>query len=120
VLSQLYSKLKTTGKLVIAVPNLKSYDAIYYKAFWAALDVPRHLWHFTDSGLIRLLEVNGFLFESQHPLWFDAFYISYMSEVQKGATFPFLRGIFIGLISNIKALFNNQYSSKIYVFRKPS
>ncbi|MTI26858.1 class I SAM-dependent methyltransferase, partial [Fulvivirga kasyanovii] len=39
-------KLKETGKLIVAVPNYKSHDAQYYKQYWAAYDVPRHLYHF--------------------------------------------------------------------------
>ncbi|MGI9541548.1 MAG: methyltransferase, partial [Flavobacteriaceae bacterium] len=93
-------------------------DAKYYKHQWAALDVPRHLWHFTSIGLIKMVEENNFMFQSQHPLWFDSFYISYMSEAQKGASFAFVRGVVIGFLSNIKALINGEYSSKIYVFKK--
>ena len=40
------SLLHQDGSLIIAVPNFKSFDASYYKEFWAAYDVPRHLWHF--------------------------------------------------------------------------
>ena len=40
---QLHHLLKDNGRLVIAVPNYKSYDAQYYKDKWAAYDVPRHL-----------------------------------------------------------------------------
>ena len=118
ILLQLNTRLDPKGRLIIAVPNLKSYDAKYYKHQWAALDVPRHLWHFTSIGLIKMVEENNFMFQSQHPLWFDSFYISYMSEAQKGASFPFVRGVVIGFLSNIKALFNGEYSSKIYVFEK--
>lgn len=117
-LAQLNNKIQCNGTLIIAVPNLKSYDAKHYKSYWAALDVPRHLWHFTDIGLIKLLESSGFAFQSTHPLWFDALYISYLSESQKGSSFAFIKGLFVGVWSNLKALFNGQYSSKIYIFKK--
>jgi len=58
-LEQLKSMLKEKGKLIVAVPNYKSYDAEYYKEFWAAYDVPRHLWHFsqkTQNREVKLFE----------------------------------------------------------------
>ena len=41
--------LKLTGRLIIAVPNYTSYDADFYGEFWAAYDVPRHLYHFSAA-----------------------------------------------------------------------
>ena len=49
-LLRLKNLLKLDGTLIIAVPNYKSYDAKFYKNFWAAYDVPRHLWHFSKSS----------------------------------------------------------------------
>jgi len=46
--------LKPNGTIIIAVPNFKSYDAKYYKEFWAAYDVPRHLWHFSKTAIQKL------------------------------------------------------------------
>lgn len=48
-IEQLKKLLKPGGKLVIAVPNYTSYDAGVYKEFWAAYDVPRHLYHFSPK-----------------------------------------------------------------------
>ena len=39
--------LSDRGVLIVAVPNCSSYDAVKYGKYWAAYDVPRHLWHFT-------------------------------------------------------------------------
>ena len=47
--------VKPTGTIIIAVPNYKSYDANYYKQFWAAYDVPRHLWHFSKTSIKKLV-----------------------------------------------------------------
>ncbi|MCB0509322.1 MAG: class I SAM-dependent methyltransferase, partial [Bacteroidetes bacterium] len=44
------SFLKENGLLVIAVPNYTSLDANYYKEFWAAYDLPKHLWHFSPQS----------------------------------------------------------------------
>ncbi len=117
-LKELRSCLDKRGKLFIAVPNFKSFDSLYYKSNWAALDVPRHLWHFTTPGIQSLMEEAGFEMVDKRPLWFDSFYIAYLSEQHLGNRWPMLKGLFIGLISNIKAFFSGEYSSIIYVFEK--
>lgn len=114
---QLYRLLKDNGRLVIAVPNYKSYDAEYYKDKWAAYDVPRHLNHFHKESLENIF--NGkFQLEKIHPMKWDAYYISMMSEKFAGHCNSFIRGIFRGLISNCKACRSGEYSSLIYVFHK--
>ena len=120
ILEELRSRLEKNGKLIIAVPNFNSFDSQYYQAYWAALDVPRHLWHFTTPGIQILMKESGFVMSQKYPLWFDAIYIAYLSEKYLGNNCPLLRGSFIGLISNIKASFSGEYSSLIYVFEKES
>jgi len=112
--------LTYNGYVIIAVPSYSSYDAQYYAENWAALDVPRHLWHFTPEGLINKLKAYNFSLVKQSPLWFDALYISYLSEKYRGSKMPFIRGILIGIFSNTVALFSNNYSSNIFVFKKMS
>jgi SAM-dependent methyltransferase len=51
--------LKKHGLLVIAVPNLSSLQAGLGKSNWFHLDVPYHLYHFTLSGIRRLLLNNS-------------------------------------------------------------
>src|SRR5690606_40710716 len=50
-LELLLQKLKKRGTLFIAVPNYNSYDSKHYKENWAALDIPRHLYHFTHQTM---------------------------------------------------------------------
>lgn len=52
--------LKPDGVLIIALPNIDSYDARRYGPHWIALDAPRHLYHFTPETLEKLLEKHGF------------------------------------------------------------
>ena len=117
-LQELHALMETDALLIIAVPNLKSHDARYYGSEWAALDVPRHLWHFTHKGLIDLVEPLGFVVVAQKPLWFDVFYISYLSEKNSRKKLPFLRGLLVGTIFTFRALFDGEHSSNIYVFKK--
>ena len=49
---------------------------------------------------------------------FDAFYVSILSERLKENKLSFLRGILIGLISNLKAVYTGEFSSKIYILEK--
>ncbi len=110
--------LKPNGKLIIAVPNYKSYDALYYQNFWAAYDVPRHLWHFSQSGMSDLFNKFGFKLSARHPMKFDSFYVSLLSEKYKnGFMNPFM-AFWVGLRSNLKAKSSMEYSSLIYCFEK--
>ena len=118
VLQKLKNHLNQEGVLVLAAPNFNSPDAKYYNNEWAALDVPRHLWHFTSKGLITFTTSCGYKHITNYPLFFDAFYVAYLSERNKGKKFPLVKGLLIGLLSNLKALFSKEYSSIIFVFRK--
>ena len=114
---QLQRLLKENGRLVIAVPNYMSYDAQYYKEKWAAYDVPRHLNHFHEESL-RNVFAGKFELEKIHPMKWDAFYISMMSEKYIGKGNSFIKGIMTGWKSNRKARRSGDYSSLIYVFHK--
>ena len=114
---QLHRLLKDNGRLVIAVPNYKSYDAQYYKDKWAAYDVPRHLNHFHKESLQNIF-AGSFELETIHPMKWDAYYISMMSETYIGKGSSFIKGILTGWKSNCKARKTGEYSSLIYVFHK--
>ncbi|WMI66657.1 class I SAM-dependent methyltransferase [Aestuariibaculum sp. YM273] len=109
--------LKPNGTLVIAVPNFKSYDAKYYKSFWAAFDVPRHLWHFDANSISKLFATVAMEVEKINPMLFDAFYVSLLSEKYKSGKMNFIKGFVVGLQSNIKALTTKEASSLIYILK---
>jgi len=117
-LKELKDQLNACGHLFLALPNFNSFDAKYYKDFWAAYDVPRHLWHFSSSGIIQLCEKIGFELVESKGMPFDAFYVSYLSEQHQNSRLPFLRALGVGFWSNLKAFFSKEHSSKVYVFRK--
>ena len=75
IISELKLHLDKKGVMFIAVPNLNSYDCLYYKSNWAALDVPRHVWHFTSSGIQILMQNSGFELINRHPLWLSLIHI---------------------------------------------
>jgi 2-polyprenyl-3-methyl-5-hydroxy-6-metoxy-1,4-benzoquinol methylase len=115
-LEKIRGLLKEDGKLIIAVPNCKSYDAEIYKENWAAYDVPRHLYHFTENSMNKLLEKHKFRMLKKEPMKFDSFYVSMISEKYKGGNI--IKGIVNGLISNIKSGKEKNYSSVIYIAEK--
>lgn len=112
-------KLKDKGLLIIAVPNPTSYDATHYKEYWAAYDVPRHIYHFSKKGMENLISRKpNWKMRKIKPLILDAYYISMLSEKYKKSSFFWLKAIIYGTISNINALFSNEFSSLIYIIEK--
>lgn len=116
-LSFFKSKLNNDGVLIIAVPNHVSYDAQYYKEFWAAYDVPRHLHHFDINSMTSLVEKAGFKFQESKPMKFDSFYVSMLSEKYKTGAVNLVKAFLVGLTSNFKAKDTHSYSSTIYIFK---
>ena len=111
--------LSERGILVVAVPNCDSYDAKKYGEHWAAYDVPRHLWHFTPATMQQWGAKNGFILAARHPMPFDAFYVSMLSEKNKGNSMPFVRGLLTGTMAWFSSLAKKERSSSmIYIFRK--
>jgi SAM-dependent methyltransferase len=114
--------LKPNGRLIIAVPNHTSLDAGFYKKYWAAYDVPRHLYHFSPNSMNLLCKQFHFTINKYKPMWFDSFYVSLLSEKFKKTGFlGVLRAGAIGLISNIATIFNHKKASSIiYEIKKIS
>jgi len=109
--------LKPNGRLVVAVPNYKSFDASYYNQFWAAFDVPRHLWHFDQQSISKLFASIDMEIEQIKPMLFDAFYVSLLSEQYKSGSKNIFKAFCNGLRSNLKANRTSEYSSLIYVLK---
>ncbi len=117
-IQHIHTLLKDNGRLIIAVPNCNSYDSKTYGAFWAAYDVPRHLYHFTAPDMDKLLTKHSFKGTGIKPMVFDAFYVSMLSDQYKFGKTNYLRAFFKGFLSNVKAMGNHNYSSLIYLFKK--
>jgi 2-polyprenyl-3-methyl-5-hydroxy-6-metoxy-1,4-benzoquinol methylase len=119
-LKQLIGLLKPDGVLIIAVPNVESFDAQHYRQDWAAYDVPRHLYHFSPKTMTQLLKKHKLVVRETLPLPLDAYYVSMLSEKHRAER----QG---GLLSVLKAGYKSnqyaaehegQYSSLIYVAAK--
>jgi len=118
-MTKLKSVLKKDGLIFVAVPNLESADAYKYRQYWAAYDVPRHLWHFSKSTMRALLQKNGFKLEEIYPMRLDAYYVSLLSEKYRNNSSHNLlspiSAFLSGYQSNRKAKANNNYSSLVYL-----
>jgi 2-polyprenyl-3-methyl-5-hydroxy-6-metoxy-1,4-benzoquinol methylase len=118
-IKQFRDLLKENGKLFVAVPNYESHDAKVYKEYWAAYDVPRHLYHFTPNSMKQLMETAGLKVVSIKPMWFDSFYVSLLSSKYKNGSTNWPGALWTGLRSNMKAIANvRKCSSVIYIIGK--
>jgi len=110
--------LKPGGLCLCALPNCNSSDAVHYRESWAAYDVPRHLWHFIPETFGVFVEKTGFRITEIRSLPFDVFYISILSERNKGSHLPFIKGIINGSLFAFLSFFDrNKSSSLIYFLR---
>ena len=115
----MHRQLSDDGVLLIAVPNHKSYDARHYGHYWAAYDVPRHLWHFSPKTVALLAKKNGFKVVGQKRLPLDPFYNSLLSEQYQSKKLSFIFGGINGLIALLESYFKpERTTSPIYILKK--
>jgi SAM-dependent methyltransferase len=120
-LKRIYSQLSDQGVLVIAVPDRGSWDADHYATSWAALDVPRHFYHFRQKDVQVLLHEHGFELIKTRRMWMDAPYIAILSEGYNGGSklIALTKGILVGVWSNLVSLVTGRpTSSSLYLARK--
>lgn len=117
-LKMLKKRLNAEGFLFIAVPNINSFDAQHYKEYWAGIDVPRHFYHFTQTAFSHLAKAAKLRIVDIHPMTFDSYYVSLLSEKYQTGKSNYLKALKIGQLSNQKAANTGEYSSLIYVLQK--
>jgi predicted SAM-dependent methyltransferase len=64
LLTRLRTYVKPGGIVLASVPNFASWQAQFTGASWLHLDVPRHLYHFTNRSLTKTFEAAGFCVQS--------------------------------------------------------
>jgi len=111
----LNDKLNKNGILVLAVPNHNAVERKYFKEKWAPYDAPRHLYHFDDDSLTKLLNKHNFKIVRKNTLVHDSFYNILLSF--KSLDFiKFIKSIIIGLNCFIYTFFfGTKKSSTIMV-----
>jgi 2-polyprenyl-3-methyl-5-hydroxy-6-metoxy-1,4-benzoquinol methylase len=111
-------RIQPDGKLLLALPNSKSYDATYFKEYWAAYDVPRHIYHFNPETIQFVAKKHGFTLAQQRGQIFDSFYIALLSNQYRSGSKRLIHSFFIGLWSNILAWAKTgNFSSNVYIFK---
>jgi len=115
-LSWIRDHTQPKGHLVVAVPNHQSWDARHYRQYWAAYDVPRHLYHFGPDQMRDLLKRYGFTVKEQRPMLFDAFYVNLLSTKNRDGQSAYVESFLNGIRSNWSAYRNGgNFSSLIYI-----
>lgn len=109
--------LKADGTLFIAVPNYKSADAAYFGEYWAAYDVPRHLYHFSPSSMDYLLTQHELKIVAKIPMKFDSYYVSMLSNKYKTGSAKYLHSFIKGFQSN-RRVAKQGASSIVYVIKR--
>ena len=117
-MQEIYRLLKSNGIVIIGASNPEAFDAEIYNEYWAAYDVPRHLYHFRQKDIRNLIQKHNFRVKDVYPMKFDAFYVSMLSEKYKYGKVNYWNAFRNGIKSNIKAGDNTNYSSIIYVIEK--
>lgn len=117
-LKSLIAKLEKNGVIIFALPNYRSYDALHYQQYWAGYDVPRHLYHFSQKSIHHLAKSLGLNIVATHPMKFDSYYVSLLSEEYQSGQKNYLKAFLNGYTSNKRAKKTNEYSSLIYVLSK--
>ena len=118
-LAAFYAALKPGGILALAVPNTDAWDSKHYGTFWAAYDVPRHMWHYNKESIRQLALEAGFHFRELRPMFWDAFYICLLSEKNKKAKGRWVKGLIKGAYSNLLGWRNNNTSALTFLLQKP-
>lgn len=117
-MQQFKKLMKPDGLLLIAVPNFSSHDASVYGNFWAAYDVPRHLYHFNPAAMKVLAERSGLIVHNIKPMWFDSFYVSLLSSRYRYGSVKWISAVHTAILSNMKARKEiSKCSSLIYVLK---
>jgi 2-polyprenyl-3-methyl-5-hydroxy-6-metoxy-1,4-benzoquinol methylase len=111
-------RISADGKLLLALPNSKSFDAGYFKEYWAAYDVPRHIYHFNPETIQFVANKHGFKLVKQRGQIFDSFYIALLSNQYRSGSKRLIHSFLLGLWSNVLAWTKTgNYSSNVYIFK---
>ena len=97
--------LDDSGILIIAVPNIHAYERDYYGSDWAPYESPRHLYHFDDYTLEKILEKNGFVIINDYSMLQDTPY-NILLSINRYSIKEIIKAIYVTLITWFKSIIN--------------
>lgn len=116
-MAALSSLLNPNGVILVAVPNVESWDRHHYRSYWAGFDVPRHLWHFSKNSFVPLVEGTSLVLSKTKPQYFDLFYVSYLSEKYRLSRLPLMKGFLVSLAGILSLRAIKRPSALLAIFR---
>lgn len=111
VLEAAAKRLKPGGKLLIAIPNIDSWQAIIMQKYWWHLDAPRHLYFWPPNDLERLVNQLGLITEKleTNDRLSDLLSVgAWQHFFEKVIKVKYIRGAFVGLGAPILAKFSQK------------
>tara|TARA_Y100000746_G_scaffold209997_1_gene200021 strand:- start:647 stop:1468 length:822 start_codon:yes stop_codon:yes gene_type:complete len=112
----IYKALDNKGYVFFAIPNIDAVEKGFFDKDWVAYDAPRHLYHFNEKSLNKLLSKHKFKIIESKSIFQDTFYNIYLSIQSKNFVLKLFKFIYISFISFFTILFNNnKSSSKLYI-----
>jgi len=121
---QLSASLGENGILIIAVPNVESWDARRYQEDWIALDTPRHIYHFDEMDMLKLFQNQSVRFVESRGLWLDTLYnVIFSEQLRNQHNGNRIRPLFA--LNSILGSYIHDYQSQgrrasasVYIFRR--
>jgi len=80
--------LREGGALLVAVPNIDSWQARLFRGSWFHIDPPRHLHHFNRRSLRAALEISGFRIERMNTLSLEQNLYGVLQSALNAVGFP--------------------------------
>lgn len=124
-LQEIHRILKNDGVLVVALPNIESIQSKIFKNYWVHLDIPRHLFHFSEDTIKKFLEKYGFKIlrvnypSREHNKW--GFKESFKNYIGRDKRYFKLIKPLISLIALSEYFFEMlRYGASIEIFSKKS
>ena len=109
------SILEKEGILFIAVPNIDAIEMKIFGSSWIAFDAPRHLHHFSEDSIHKILSRNNFKILTIHTLLQDTVFNTY-SSFTGNKILAFLISLLLLPFLLLIIFLNNKYaSSKLYI-----
>ena len=104
------NKLEKNGVFVLAVPNHNAVERNFYKKNWAPYDAPRHLYHFDEFSLSKILKLNNFKIVNSYSLIQDSFY-NILLSIKNYNLINIIKSIHISMLCVYKTILGGAFSS---------